>query len=143
MENVKIQKKHVIIAAVVILWTIIAVALLVQYRPTQVQARSAETPVQMCGVGTDDVSLIVDGVVYPAETISCAKDRVVYSNGEAAIVHDGVEYTVSFNSWATQGGGSHIVEFNLEDAIGEGAEAASQLHPDDCKVFVIAGTPAE
>lgn len=129
-------KKGIAIVAVLAVFAVLATALLAYYRPTASATRSDDTMVKVYGVGGDDVSLAIDGTIYPATVVNHAEDRHVYTDGYAEVEHNGETYLVYFTSVVAQGKGTYIVEFSLEESLAEIVSATCEFEPEYCQFSV-------
>lgn len=118
---------------------VLAGVMIVAGKPTAAAERKTNNIIHVYGLGSDDVSLLVDGKVYPAETVSHAENHTVYTYGLATFEYDGKEYEAIFRSEVAQGKGYYETSFSLEEAQRDNITVYGEAQPEYCTMTVIVG----
>lgn len=126
-------------AIALLVLAILAGVMIVAGKPTAAAERKTTNIIHVYGLGSDDVSILVDGKVYPAETVSHAENHTVYTYGLATFEYDGKEYEAIFRSEVAQGKGYFETSFSFEEALRDNITVYGESQPEYCTMTVMVG----
>lgn len=136
-SKTRTTKKSIIAFSVAIIVFIACVVVAVSLNaPTASGTRDNATPIEVYGIGDDDVGFVIGDEIHRTMNVSYAQNGIVHTDGKAPFTYGDTDYVIYFTSDVAQGTGTYTVDFNLEDAFNNNLEVHPENEPENCTFTV-------